>query len=275
MEVSSHFILNFLKTIFYIIRFTRNIFSPFYFFHWYAKKMGVKFGLGLYLSKKFNVKFCKIDKFLFLLNRNEWTASFSPLLPLHEYKEMLIIRYLLRNNLNSGIFIDIGAHIGKYSIFLSKYFSKIIAIEPDKNNFNLLSKNIRINKLEDKIFLLNIAILDKEKFVWFFEYEDSVKSSIKKSKIETLIEKYKVRSISLDELVERLGIDVEKIRLIKIDVEGAEFEVIKGAIRTLKNSKPILLIEIKKNEVKILKLLKHLGYKELGREGENHILIKA
>lgn len=237
--------------------------------------MGVKVGLGLYLGRKFNVKFCKIGKFLFLLNQNGRLASFSPLLPLHEYKEMLIIKHLLRNNLNIGIFIDIGAHIGKYSIFLSKYFSKIIAIEPDKNNFNLLSKNVKTNRLENKILPFNIAILDKEKVVWFFEYEDSVKSSIKSSENEMPINKYKVRSTSLDKLVEKLGIDTEKIRLIKIDVEGAEFEVIKGAVKTLKNSKPILLIEIKKNKFKILKLLKHLGYRELGNEGENHILIKA
>jgi len=237
--------------------------------------MGSKVGLGLYLGRKFNVKFCKIGKFLFLLSQNGRLASFSPLLPLHEYKEMLIIKHLLRNYPNGGIFIDIGAHIGKYSIFLSEYFNKIIAIEPDRNNFNLLSKNAKINKLENKILPLNVAILDKEKLVWFFEYEDSVKSSIKKNKIEIPTNKYKVMSISLDELVERLGINVEKIKLIKIDVEGAEFEIIKGAIKTLKNSKPILLIEIKKNKFKILKLLKHLGYKELGREGENHILIKV
>jgi len=275
MKITCHFILNFLGTIFYIVRFTRNIFSPFYFFHWYAKKMGTKVGLGLYLGRKFNVKFCKIGKFLFLLSKNGRLASFSPLLPLHEYKEMLIIKHLLRNNLNSGIFIDIGAHIGKYSIFLSEYFNKIISIEPDKNNFNILSKNVKINRLENKILPINIAILDREKVVWFFEYEDSVKSSIKSNENEIPTNKYKIRSMPLDKLTEKLDINAEKIRLIKIDVGGAEFEVIKGAIKTLKNSKPILLIEVKKNEFKILKLLKHLGYKELGREGENHILIKA
>ncbi|MBL4654541.1 MAG: FkbM family methyltransferase, partial [Bacteroidia bacterium] len=52
--------------------------------------------------------------------------------------------------LKDGLFIDVGAHIGKYTIKLGKTGSnKVIAIEPEKNNYNFLEKNVQLNSLDN------------------------------------------------------------------------------------------------------------------------------
>ncbi len=64
--------------------------------------------------------------------------------------------------LNEGIFIDIGAHIGKFTIKIAKTLAengKVISIEPDSINFSLLKENIELNKLKN-IILKKVACSD-------------------------------------------------------------------------------------------------------------------
>lgn len=63
--------------------------------------------------------------------------------------------------LKEGAFVDIGANIGKYAIYAGSKGNKIIAIEPEPRNFNLLKRNIKLNGLENNSILFNGACLDK------------------------------------------------------------------------------------------------------------------
>jgi len=78
----------------------------------------------------------------------------------YEFKVRKLIEKLAREG---KIIIDIGAHIGKYSIIASKINpnAKIYAIEPEKDNFNLLNKNIKLNKVKN-IFPIKVALSDKK-----------------------------------------------------------------------------------------------------------------
>jgi len=62
------------------------------------------------------------------------------------------------NDNYQGTFLDIGAHIGKYSILFADRFEKVIAVEPESNNFTTLTRNIRLNKLEGKVTALKRAV---------------------------------------------------------------------------------------------------------------------
>lgn len=144
--------------------------------------------------------------------------------------------------LNAGIFIDVGAHIGKYTVKLARNSSnKVIAIEPEKNNFSFLEKNIALNKLKNTICINKGAYSAMTKLPFYFSGKGEGTHSILKQ--DENREEIFIPVDTLDNIVSQFGI-LQKINLIKIDAEGAEFEVLKGAKNILKNDHPSLIIEI-------------------------------
>jgi FkbM family methyltransferase len=149
--------------------------------------------------------------------------------------------------------VDIGANIGNHSLFFSKYFKKVISIEPDLNNFELLEINSR---LKNNIECLNIGISDQ-----------NYRAKFKKDKLNrgaSKLDKSGDCSIELRTL-DSLNM-VENIGLVKIDVEGHELEVIKGARQTLISKHPVLLFELNAKQLskdyidEFIHLLKGMGY---------------
>ena len=151
------------------------------------------------------------------------------------------------------IVIDIGAHIGPYTIIASKRVGpngKVIAIEADPDNFDLLSRNIQLNKLSN-VTALNYAACSKEKKIKLYLPSGVGRSS--HTKYNTIMpnrahgkEKFvEVKANTLDYLLQSNIIKQEEVNWIKIDVEGAEYEVLKGAKDILSKCSDIrLLIEI-------------------------------
>ena len=153
------------------------------------------------------------------------------------------------------IAVDVGAHIGAYTIIASKRVGsagKVVAIEADPGNFDLLSRNIQLNKLSN-VMALNYAAYSEEKKIKLYLPSAGEESSY--TKYNTLIsdrarddEKFvEVNANTLDYLLlsKNLINQEEKVNWVKIDVEGAEYEVLKGAKDILSKSSNItLLIEI-------------------------------
>lgn len=143
--------------------------------------------------------------------------------------------------INRGNFVDIGAHIGKYTIPLGRKLGNlgnVIAVEPDPNNFKLLSANVDINGL-DNVLLQNIACSNKDSETIFYVNDDC--PTLGSIYFPTGSKEIMVATMKLDTLLFRLGI--EQVSLIKIDVEGAETDVIAGAQQTLAKSHPKLIFE--------------------------------
>jgi len=157
-------------------------------------------------------------------------------------------------------FLDVGAHIGKYTLRAAAKIGnqgKVIAIEPDRNNFALLVRNIELNKLHNCI-PLNLAAYSTDGEVNLFLGPSSAEHSITEDSKKG---SYKVKAKALDNVLNEIRI--EKVDLIKIDVEGAELEVLKGLRKTLKKDNPTLVIELLKTDRnKIINYLADLGYKE-------------
>ena len=131
--------------------------------------------------------------------------------------------------------IDIGACMGINAIPASKEVGdkgRVIAIEPDKDNIMCLEKNITINKLN------NVTIIRKG--VW--NNSDKMNFYVKKSpdSHSLVIQKDDVRKITeievdtLDDILKDLNID--KVDFVKMDIEGAEIEALKGMKETLSNN---------------------------------------
>lgn len=135
----------------------------------------------------------------------------------------------------SGIYVDIGAYIGTHSIFFSEICnsSKVIAYEPMQCSYDVLKENtINYSKIE----IHNIAIGSKiGKCSMNIVKENTGMSNV--SSVET-------GDISMTTLDINLCNIKNKIDVIKIDVEGYEFEVLKGAHNIIKSHRPHLFIEL-------------------------------
>ena len=190
---------------------------------------------------------------------------------------------------SEGIVVDIGAHYGRYTLIAAKRIGpkgKVIAIEADPKNFDMLNKNIKLNKLEHVITLNYAATSNKSKVKLSIPEKKSghtIYSSIIPDRAPT--EKFiEVNANTLDNLLDENGISIEEVNWIKIDVEGAELEVLKGATNVLSKNKDIsLLIEIHniengKNLYRpIMDLLDNYNFKKefekIHSTGERHLIV--
>lgn len=152
------------------------------------------------------------------------------------------------------IFLDVGAHIGKYALLIASKCprSLVIAVEPSPINFLYLLKNIRRNKLHN-IIPLNIAAYSSQEELKFYVEGPSTSHRIAHNGT------VKVRARPLDRVLHELG--VYEVHLIKVDVEGAELQVLKGLQATLRRGCRLVVEVNKENLTHFIKFMKSLGYK--------------
>jgi FkbM family methyltransferase len=134
------------------------------------------------------------------------------------------------------IFVDCGAYTGDSIEVFSKVvpnFRKIIALEPDPNNFRQLQENY---KGAEKIFLINAGVHEKNDSLNFLSNEWGCCSSLSKNNTGKTIT---IKVLSLDTIEE---VKKTKISFIKMDIEGVELEALKGARETIKRDNPRLAI---------------------------------
>jgi FkbM family methyltransferase len=155
------------------------------------------------------------------------------------------------------VFVDVGAHVGLYSIYVAHNLgSKVIAIEPHPENFNFLLKSIKSNSLRN-ISALNLAAWNEDTELPLYTADSSGDHSLKSTIARKHV--YIVRARKLDNVLSELG--VRKVSFIKIDVEGAEVEVLEGLRTTLKAYRPRLIIEVwTGNAGAVQRILKDLNY---------------
>jgi FkbM family methyltransferase len=197
-----------------------------------------------------------------------------------------IIEYF--NPAIGNIVIDVGSHVGRYTILGSKLVGgsgKVIAVEAHPGNFQLLKRNLQLNK-SDNVISLNCAAYcqDTPQLRLFLAGEDrgnTIYNTVMESRYVT--EKFvSVPALKLDSIVQYAGIQAHEINWIKIDVEGAEYEVLQGAQNILSNSKDIsILIEVHNLQNRdlynpIIDMLRKYGFSIIFEKvydiGERHII---
>ena len=172
-------------------------------------------------------------------------------------KEIKIIPNLL---VNCNRAIDIGANVGVWSYWLSKYAKQVESFEPNPKIFNAL-KNIKIKNVNS----YNIALSNKSGSVDLLIPKGSKGFSNQGASLSSIKVQGEHKRISIEAkcLDEYNFLDVD---FIKIDVEGHEHEVIEGAQETIKKFKPTMVIEMeeKHNRIPIedqISSVEKLGYK--------------
>lgn len=147
-------------------------------------------------------------------------------------------------------FIDIGSCYGKYAKIMLDRCPKVIAVEPDPFNMFLLKKNIG---LRSNIECLQVAIGKEAGIAKFYRYKAIGFSSMKPFKSE-FIDSFNVRMVPLNDIVN------ENIGLIKVDVEGSEFDVLNGANEVITYIKRWLIeVHLAKHD-ELERRLEELGY---------------
>lgn len=164
--------------------------------------------------------------------------------------------------------VDVGANIGEYTLLSAKLAGdtgKVVSIDADPEAIALLSKNVKYNGY-DNVEIVEAAITDKNGVALLGKSVSSGWSSIIKRGINNI----EVECYRLDTILNRLKID--KVDIIKIDVEGAELQVLSGAKETLdRNSNVKIMCELHINSEKVYRLLKEKGF-SLYKLDYNHIL---
>ena len=169
------------------------------------------------------------------------------LLPINHF-EVCVFLYkhgieLVRDKarLRDKVFIDAGGFIGDSALVLQEYTDKqIYSFEVNPNNVELFKRSIELNHLSSKVTLVEKALWSK-KTTLEFNLCGSASSLKKLHGISYEPETVKVPTISLDRFVRESQLEVG---LIKVDLEGAESEFLKGAEHTIKTQKPVLLLSI-------------------------------
>lgn len=205
------------------------------------------------------------------LKLDDWIQENIYFLGDYERAELNTLKQFLTAD---SVFLDIGANFGLYTLNAAKIIShpgKIISFEPFSKNFEALQKNVKTNNLS-QVQLINSAVSNVDSTIQLYldENENNL-GSVSASPIENaLIES--VKTICIDGFLENTSLN--KIDLVKIDVEGHEYNVLQGMKKTLKTFQPALLIEILdestvKNE--ITNFLTGLGYKQFYIDDEGEI----
>jgi len=169
--------------------------------------------------------------------------------------ELYFIREFERNTFESiqklmikgKYFFDVGGNIGLISLMVNQICSGDVAIhifEPAPDNFELLKYNIEMNGIDNAI-LNNVAVSSEDGTTLKINiYEDQAYNSVYMLDRVPFKSKIEVPVLSIDGYIDKNKIRPDMIELIKVDVEGYEYNVLKGASRLLTEFSPKILCEI-------------------------------
>jgi FkbM family methyltransferase len=162
--------------------------------------------------------------------------------------ETIEIDFLNDFLIEGDYFVDIGANIGLFSLYASRRVGSgglVIAFEPANQTYNRMLDNIELNGIRN-IQTHRLGLSDKEEVLdlnistdGYEAWNTFVPTTDKKFSLKEMVE-----VTTLDHFLNENSIDINKISLIKLDVEGFEINVLKGAVGLLTNQDaPVFMIE--------------------------------
>ena len=159
-----------------------------------------------------------------------------------EKKEMALCKEYISE---TSIVLDIGANIGLHSIYFSILAKDgcILSFEPSLATFSILVGNVANIT---NIVPINLAINAEGKIANFYHTSDNAYSSLMDTKRKEVISVIKVPCMRVDDVVS--GLHLDRVDFVKIDVEGLEFEVLKGMVEVISKYQPVIFCEIYKGK---------------------------
>lgn len=198
------------------------------------------------------------------------TTDVMHFLPLYEIKMLDYFR------IENGIFLDVGAHVGRYSLFVAKSLRNgyVYSFEPTPRTFEVLMKNIAANDVHN-ITPLRIALSNSQglTYLQLSDLNEGANSLVDVGDKNRLI---CVRTDRLDDIIKKEGIDPKEVVLIKIDVEGNEHLVLNGSKRLLRHGCPRIVFEAGTEDrlLKCRRALERFGYTTKRIDDTNYLAEK-
>ena len=240
---------------------------------------------------KSHYKTVKINEIKYII-KNENDLIQKSLLSNRQWNNnILILIGQLIKKFNLKHFLNIGCHIGTVALPLSKYINEVTAIEAFPPTFKHLEEHIKINNIKN-IQTFNLAIGDENKKIYFLDdqnirvknntggmhviTEEDISNKRLSSNIHS--KRYNNEMKKLDDL------NISNFDVLLVDVEGKEYELLKGGKNKIIKYKPIIIMEIwgnnKRNAERmqttndeIINYIINLGYKLIKQLGDNYIFL--
>ena len=188
-----------------------------------------------------NILIHDIDGYRILLDTNDLHMSIHMIENrVWEPQIREILKCLLKQD---GVYVDVGSNIGLHTVYaaglLKNKNGRVYAIEPNIDVYNILRKNVDINGFFDVVSMYNIGISDKNTKGNIYIYNGHAGGSGLgiTDEFHTDYVQQEIEITTLDKLLEKKHIDI-----LKIDVEGFEANVLRGAVSVLEFNPDITII---------------------------------
>jgi len=166
---------------------------------------------------------------------------------------------------SSSMFLfDIGAHFGVFSLTAAHFGGKAIAVDPSPTAIRMMAIQAALNRCSDRIQIIEAAVSDAEGGMDMLSSGVFGAGYFKVARGRSKRELTRTRSITIDQIASQFGAPTH----IKIDVEGHEGAVLRGARNTLRRFSPLIFLELHNEMIRCeggdphstLDELKQLGY---------------
>lgn len=179
--------------------------------------------------------------------------------PIPGIPELPMIKFLQVLAGHGRCFVDVGAHIGFYSMGLAPGFDRVVSFEPSRFQYSVLKRNRALNDY-DHVTCEHVALGETagEAMLSVLSYEGGL-NTLAPDVVgaSNVLDRYVVPVETLD------ARGLTDVDLMKIDVEGFEIPVLRGAARTIAASRPVILIEVweqPERRQKVQEVMNEFGY---------------
>lgn len=178
------------------------------------------------------------------------------------------VQFARAHVVHGGVFCNVGAHVGLYSLLLAPVFARVHCFEPAQDSFGLLVRNVAINNLSH-VEVHQQAVSDSHGYATLLvdgPFSGTARLSAEHNGESRVVT---VETTTIDDVLDPL----ETLTFLKIDTEGHELEVLRGARRTLERCSKTALVLFENHPVRFPGLrafFRDLGWELLtvGKKGE-------
>ena len=143
-------------------------------------------------------------------------------------KSNFVTRHYIRGFVPIGrdsIVVDVGAHIGSFSLIAARTARKVLAFEPEPSNYRMLKKNMELNDMKNlSIFEMAVSGASGYQSLSIYEESSTGNHSLFRTDSKKVVER-RVETISLKEIMRKEGLS--RVDFLKLDCEGAEHDILR------------------------------------------------
>jgi len=226
---------------------------------WYDPSIYNLIGLAKLLSRGWNMK--HVDTDYLLLSPEPGTILKCRLNQGTDISLVaeIFVRQVYGSDFNQKVVVDVGAYNGDSAVFFARRGARlVIGLEPDPRSLELARENIKLNNLEDKVKLLNVALSTRTG-------ESKLGVNAETPNISQIAEAYsipdetlEIETVTVEEIMKRFNL--QKIDFLKMNCEGCEYGIIRTLPASALESISEIILEFHSGPLDIPKILSKHGF---------------